>query len=296
VDLSGLAIRGELRLDEPMSRHTSLKTGGNAELFFIPEDNDDLKEFLRWLHLRNLPWLAVGKGYDILCRDGGVSGAVISLERFNSITFESDRVIRAEAGVENLELVRTAQKNGLGGISFISGIPGTIGGAVRMNAGAYGKGILDYVLSIDILRNGEIIDMPIDSVNYGYRFIDLEQDDFVLSALFKLEEVPSEITEDEIEQDAELRRSKHNVGFPSAGSFFKNPIGTSAWKLIDEAGLRGTQVGGAQVSTVHSNFLVNTGKATAADFIQLAALVKSEVFEKSGILLQEEVKIVGEDL
>lgn len=289
-----IEIRGQLRQNEPMSLHTSLKVGGPADLYAVPEDTGDLQNLLSWLGKREIPWMAVGRGYNLLVRDKGIRGAVVSLERFDRITAVGGTLIRAEAGVENLAVVRFAQKLGLGGIGFISGIPGTVGGAIKMNAGAYGEGLLERTDQLTLLRGGIVRDFRMEELDYGYRHLKLESGDIVLAATFRLDEREPHHTEEEIRKDLELRRTKHNVGHPSAGSFFKNPQGQAAWRLIDAAGLRGTRVGGAQVSEVHSNFLVNTGSATAADFLALAAIVKEAVFASSGVTLEEEVRIVGE--
>lgn len=289
-----IEIRGQLRQNEPMSLHTSLKVGGPADLYAVPEDTGDLRNLLSWLGEREIPWMAVGRGYNLLVRDKGIRGAVVSLERFDRITAVGGTLIRAEAGVENLAVVRFAQKLGLGGIGFISGIPGTVGGAIKMNAGAYGEGLLERTDHLTLLRGGIVRDFRMEELDYGYRHLKLESGDIVLAATFRLDERDPHHTEEEIRKDLELRRTKHNVGHPSAGSFFKNPQGQAAWRLIDAAGLRGTRVGGAQVSEVHSNFLVNTGSATAADFLALAAIVKEAVFASSGVTLEEEVRIVGE--
>lgn len=291
---NNITIRGTIKHNEPMSRHTSLKVGGPADLFAIPEDADDLQHLLQQLGERNIPWMAIGRGYNLLVRDGGIRGAVVSLERFNRIESAGKNEVKAGAGAENLAVVRFAQDFGLGGIGFISGIPGTIGGAIKMNAGAYGEGILQKTARLTLLRGGEICDFFITELSFGYRHLDLQPGDIVLSAVFRLVEREAQQTEEEICRDAELRRSKHNVGFPSAGSFFKNPQGQAAWRLIDAAGMRGTRVGGAQVSEVHSNFLVNAGSATAEDFMELAIIVKNAVTATSGVTLEEEVRIVGE--
>lgn len=278
-----------------MSRHTSLKVGGPADLFAVPDDSDDLLSLLTQLSSAGLPWLAVGKGNNLLVKDGGIRGAVISLEKFNRIEERGEGRIMAEAGAENLDVVRFGQKRRLGGIGFISGIPGTIGGAVRMNAGAYGEGILERAVCLTLLREGEICEFCISELDFGYRRLSLQPGDILLSVLLKLEERDPKLTEEEIWKDLELRRTKHNVGFPSAGSFFKNPAGQAAWKLIDAAGMRGESVGGAAVSERHGNFLVNRGGAIAADFLALAAKVKAAVLQSYGIQLEEEVRIVGED-
>jgi len=295
MDISGLTIRGDLMLGEPMSRHTSLKVGGAADLYAVPADTDDLRKLVGWLGGRGIPWITVGKGYNLLVRDGGIRGAVISLERLGSIDIVAPGLVRAGAGADNLDLVRFAQQHGLGGIAFISGIPGTIGGAIRMNAGAYGQGILEKTECITILRDGEVREFCMDQLEFGYRHLELLADDVILGATFRLAALDPQETEEAIRKDLELRRSKHNVGHPSAGSFFKNPAGQAAWRLIDGAGMRGERVGGAQVSTVHSNFLVNTGSATARDFLQLSARVKEAVLRASGVRLEEEVRVIGEE-
>ncbi len=278
-----------------MSRHTSLKVGGPADLFAIPDDPDDLLALVNQLSTAGATWIAVGRGYNLLVKDGGIRGAVISLERFNRIEGQGEGRIRAEAGAENLEVVRFGQKAGLGGIGFISGIPGTIGGAVRMNAGAYGEGILERAACLTLLREGNLREFCLSELDYGYRRLSLQQGDILVSVLLQLEERDPVLTEEEIKKDLELRRTKHNVGFPSAGSFFKNPSGQAAWKLIDAAEMRGKSFGGAGVSEQHSNFLVNRGGATAADFLALAEMVKAAVLNTSGVTLEEEVRIVGED-
>ena len=299
-----MEIRGTLLWDEPMHLHTSLKTGGPADLYAIPEDAADLQVLLQCLKDQNIPWMAIGRGYNLLVRDKGIRGAVISLQRIDRIELISPPPagegqgggrIRAEAGAENLALVRFAQEQGLGGIGFISGIPGTVGGAIKMNAGAYGEGILGRTECLTLLSDGEIRDFCVTELNYGYRHLDLKPAEIVLAAIFRLDEREPLHTEEEIRKDLELRRSKHNVGFPSAGSFFKNPAGQAAWRLIDAAGMRGFMVGGAQVSEVHSNFLVNRGGATAEDFLELSAILKKAVLSTSGVTLVEEVRIVGEE-
>lgn len=288
-----LSIRGIMLRNEPMKLHTSLKVGGPAEWFFIPEDRDDLLHILQWLTGAGIPWLTIGRGYNLLVRDSGIGGAVISLERFNRICMTEQNLLHAEAGADNLSVVRFAQQRNLGGIGFISGIPGTIGGAIRMNAGAYGEGILERTEQLTLLRDGEIRDYAMTELEFGYRHLNLEQHDIILAAAVRLLERDPALTEEEIRKDTELRRTKHNVGLPSAGSFFKNPHGHAAWRLIDAAGMRGTRIGGAQVSEVHSNFLVNAGNASAQDFFDLATAVKNAVFSTSGVTLEEEVRIVG---
>lgn len=297
LDLSTFGFRGRLSEQEPLSRHTSLKVGGPADLYAVPEDVNDLLALVALLDRHHVPRFVIGGGYNLLVRDGGVRGAVISLERFTEIGLidPAGRLLRAGAGAENLTVVRFAQERGRGGIGFLAGVPGTIGGALKMNAGAYGTGILDRTRSLTLLRNGTVADCLVAELDYGYRRLTLLPGDIILAAVFSLEECDPAVTEEEIRKDLELRRTKHAVGHPSAGSFFKNPSGQAAWRLIDQAGMRGRQIGGAQVSEVHSNFLINRGGATARDFLELAALVKEQVKAITGVELEEEVRVVGED-
>lgn len=289
-------FRGTLLRNEPMSRHTSLKVGGPADLYAIPADLDDLKLLVKQLDQAGLPSLVIGGGYNLLVRDGGIRGAVISLECISRIELLNGGKVKAWAGAENLQVVRFAQQQGLGGIGFISGIPGTIGGAVRMNAGAYGNGLLDRMTRLTLLRSGQVVELPKEQIHYGYRYLELQSGDSILAVELQLIPVDPVVTEEEIRKDLELRRTKHNVGYPSAGSFFKNPPDQAAWKLIDAADMRGFQVGDAQMAELHSNFLINRGNATATDCIALAAKVKQAVLEATGVVLEEEVRIVGEEL
>ena len=286
---------GELLQNELMSRHTSLKVGGPADLYAVPKDLEDLMALVSWLDTEQIPRMVVGGGYNLLVRDGGIRGAVISLEKLNLIEQLAGGIIKAWAGAENLQVVRYGQQLGLGGIGFISGIPGTIGGAIRMNAGAYGNGLLDHVDALSLLRQGAVQELQRSQINYGYRRLDLQPGDIILAATLQLEPTDPAATEEEIRKDLELRRTKHNVGYPSAGSFFKNPPDQAAWRLIDAAGMRGQTVGGAQMAELHSNFLINRGSATATDCLSLAQVVKEAVLATSGIQLEEEVRIVGEE-
>ncbi len=289
-------FRGTLLRNESMSRHTSLKVGGPADLYAIPADLDDLKLLVKQLDQAGLPRMVIGGGYNLLVRDGGIRGAVMSLECINQRELLNGGKVKAWAGAENLQVVRFAQQHGLGGIGFISGIPGTIGGAVRMNAGAYGNGLLDRMTRLTLLRSGQMVVLPREQIHYGYRYLELLPGDSILAVELQLTPVDPVVTEEEIRKDLELRRTKHNVGYPSAGSFFKNPPDQAAWKLIDSAGMRGFQVGDAQMAELHSNFMINRGTATAADCIALAAKVKQAVLAATGVVLEEEVRIVGEEL
>lgn len=287
-------VRGSVLWDEPMSRHTSLKVGGPADLFFEPADLDDLKRAMGPILAAKLPYLVVGGGYNLLVRDGGVRGCVISLKRLDRLTPAPGARLEVGAGVTNQALTRFAAENGLGGIEFLSGIPGSFGGALTMNAGAHGGDTMQRVESLTTLREAEVLVRKTSELRFGYRFLELEAGEMVLGARLKLEPAERHLIEERMREFIS-KRGGQKVGFPNAGSFFKNPPGESAWRLIEQAGLRGETVGGAQVSEVHTNFLVNKGGARAADFLTLAALIKLRVREASAVELEEEVRIVGEE-
>jgi len=287
--------RGVVLCDEPMALHTSLKVGGPADAFCMPEDMDDLKLLLAVLAEEKLPYLVVGGGYNLLVKDGGIRGAVISLEKLNAVEELPGSLIRSEAGVENAGLVRFAQDCSLTGLEFLIGIPGRFGGALAMNAGAHGKSLLERVTELTTVTAGVITVRSRDELRYGYRFLELSPEEVIIAATMQLAPASLAETKERIETFMAHRRAAQRIGYPNAGSFFKNPPEMEAWRLIDAAGLRGYRVGGAQVSEVHANFLVNIGGATASDFLMLARLIKEKVLESSGVELQEEVRIVGED-
>jgi UDP-N-acetylmuramate dehydrogenase len=288
-------IRGTVLRDEPMARHTSLRVGGPADWFVVPTDADDLLTLLAFLGEYEIPFLVVGGGYNLLVRDGGIRGCVISLERLNLLERTGECLVQAGAGVENAALVRFCRNQGLTGLEFLVGIPGRLGGALAMNAGAGGGEITDSLETLVTLKELTLTKREKSQLVFGYRFLLLEQGEIIIKAAFRLAKAEPDEIRGGIEGYLEKRRGTQQVGYPNAGSFFKNPPEGSAWRLIDGAGLRGVRIGGAEVSTVHANFLVNRGEASAADFLALAAMVKETVREKFEVELQEEVRIVGVD-
>ena len=287
-------VRGEILRDEPMSRHTSLKVGGPADFFVSPADRDDLVALLTLLAETGIPYLVVGGGYNLLVRDGGIRGVVISLTHLDELTLLAGERVLVGAGVTNRQLVQLLREKGLGGLEFLSGIPGTVGGALAMNAGAHGGAVLDHVEELFTVRDGKMLQTGRDSLDYGYRFMRLAPCEIIVGATFRLKPADPDWIAARIDAYLEHRATSQKIGFPNAGSFFKNPEGAAAWRLIDGAGLRGERVGGAQVSEAHANFLINRGNATAADFLALAARIKDLVRQCAGIALEEEVRIVGE--
>jgi UDP-N-acetylmuramate dehydrogenase len=288
-------LRGKVLFDEPMALHTSLRTGGPADCFAIPADTNDLRHLVSFLSGKMVPYLVVGGGCNLLVRDGGFRGVAISLEELTRLEVKGAGRIQAEAGLDNRALVRFALQNGLGGLEFLVGIPGKLGGALAMNAGAGGQAVMDTLETLYTLVNGSFTTRRKEDLEFGYRFLRLAPAEIIVAAAFRLCEESRMLIEEKTEAFLEHRRKTQQVGFPNAGSFFKNPAGKQAWRLIDEAGLRGFRIGGAQVSEVHSNFLVNRGGAKTADFMELAEHVKGVVRKRTGIVLEEEVRIVGDE-
>ena len=287
-------LRGAFKWDEPMSQHTSLKVGGAADLYIEPADVADLKVALDLILSEGIPYLVVGGGYNLLVRDGGIRGCVISLKRLDSLEPMPGARLEVGAGVTNSVLCRFAAEHCLGGIEFLCGIPGSFGGALTMNAGAHGGETMQRVETLTTLREGEIVVQKSQELEYGYRYLKLHPGEIVVGAKLRLEPAERRLIEERMVGYLSKRAGTQRVAFPNAGSFFKNPPGEHAWRLIDQAGMRGMTVGGAQVSEAHTNFLVNRGGARAADFLTLAALVKLRVKETSGVELEEEVRFVGE--
>ncbi|BET59445.1 UDP-N-acetylmuramate dehydrogenase [Geobacter sp. 60473] len=288
-------VRGEILRDEPMARHTSLRVGGPADFFVTPADPDDMRALLAILAETGTPWLAVGGGYNLLIRDGGFRGVVISSARMTRLErLEGNRAV-VGAGVANGRLTAFLRNEGLAGLEFLCGIPGTVGGALAMNAGAHGGAILDRVEEILTIGTAGFECKGRELLDYGYRYLKLQPGEIIIGATFVLDSDDPRRISERIDGCRAHRTASQQVGFPNAGSFFKNPPGQAAWRLIEDAGLRGARVGGAQVSEVHTNFLVNRGGATAADFLALAARIKDAVKLKSGTALEEEVKIFGDE-
>jgi UDP-N-acetylmuramate dehydrogenase len=207
----------------------------------------------------------------------------------------NDGIVRAESGVSNIGLARLAEGHGLSGLEFLIGIPGSIGGALRMNAGAHGGEVFDHLVTLELLDDNGVRTHDKKTLKYGYRYLQLEPNKIIIAANFQLDAGSREEISAAMAACLQKRGETQQVRFPNAGSFFKNPAGHAAWRLIEEAGLRGLTVGSAQVSDVHTNFLINRGGAKAADFLRLAAIVKERVFHTSGVQLEEEVRIMGED-
>ncbi|MBL4757833.1 MAG: UDP-N-acetylmuramate dehydrogenase [Rhizobiales bacterium] len=288
------ALRGRLEQDVPLRSITWFRVGGPAELLFHPEDIDDLAYFLSLLP-PVIPILVIGLCSNLLVREGGIPGVVIKLGRgFGKITIEDNNRVRAEAGVPDTKVARAAADAGIAGLAFLRGIPGAIGGLLRMNAGAYGKETSQILVSAKALdRTGVAIELSLDDMQYEYRHSGVSEDLIFVEGLFQGMPGDKDVIRAEMKDITEAREESQPVKSHTGGSTFKNPDGHKAWQLIDDAGCRGLQVGGAQVSEKHCNFLINNGDATATDLETLGETVRRRVKETSGIDLEWEIRRIG---
>lgn len=280
--------------DEPMSRHTSFKIGGPASLFITPNDDDALAAVLNKCAEENIRTFILGNGSNLLISDDGIDAAVISMVRDeNEINLLADGVIRCSAGVSLMKVCRFALQNSLSGLEFAYGIPGSVGGAVYMNAGAYGGEIKDVIVSCRaITPGGEIVLLNKDEMQLGYRTSVFNKNNYVIiSAEFKLEQDDPDEIKSKMDDFMNRRKTKQPLEFPSAGSVFKRPEGYFAGALVEECGLKGKRIGGAEVSRKHSGFIINAGNATARDVMDLVDFVKETVKKEKGVELEPEIKI-----
>jgi UDP-N-acetylmuramate dehydrogenase len=281
-----------------MGEHTSFKAGGKADLFVVPGSLLDLKTILGRLEEDKVPYVVMGKGTNLLIRDGGFRGAVIRLdEAFSDIQVEGTR-LTAGAGASLSNVARTAMEHGLSGMEFASGIPGSLGGGVFMNAGAYDGELKDIVDEVCVLSRDGIHTRTVGNkeMDYGYRHSSLmDSREIVLSATLELCPGKKEDIAAKMKEFNDRRNARQPMELPSAGSFFKRPEGYFAGKLIQDAGLKGLTVGGAQVSPKHSGFIVNIGGATASDIISLMHIVQATVLDQFGVVIEPEVRIIGEE-
>lgn len=285
-------FRGHLQVDEPMERYTWMRVGGKADFYMEPADREDLITLVRFLRGAGVPFMLLGRGSNVLVSDAGIRGAVLNIETcLNEVRTEEGRVV-AEAGARLTKFVDYCVTQGLAGVEMLAGIPGTVGGAVVMNAGAHGGETADHLVDVEVVRGNAVLWVAKADGGFGYRRSGFGSD-VILSARFDL---PNGNAEELARKRRELilrRNQTQPLELPNLGSMFKNPEGTFAAKLIEEAGLKGMRFGGAQVSEKHANFMVNRGSATASDLLQLIRTVRAKVKERSGIALELEVKLVG---
>jgi UDP-N-acetylmuramate dehydrogenase len=276
-----------------MSKHTTFRVGGPADMMFFPASAQELLHALNLARDEGVETHVVGNGSNLLVKDAGVRGLTIVLgEYFSEVRVEGTKVY-AQAGVLLSKLASVAQEAGLAGLEFASGIPGTLGGGCAMNAGAYGGQISDVLVSAEVLLNGEVKTLSLEEMQMGYRTtMPLREGGIVLSATFELREDDKDEIQARMRDLNARRRDKQPLNMPSAGSTFKRPEGHFAGALIEQSGLKGCTIGGAQVSEKHAGFVINKGGATAADVLALIEHIKTVVLEKSGVTLETEVKII----
>jgi len=290
-----LAVFGEVKEHEPLARHTSLRIGGPADYLVSPRTVRTIPGLLACARSLGIPVTILGNGTNLLVRDGGVEGMVLRLARCNSITAIGPDTLVAESGVPFPRLVRDAARRSLTGLEFAAGIPGTVGGAVRMNAGAHGGELANVLECIDMVTlHGDILTLPVERLGMGYRKSSFPEG-VVMSAVFSLRPGDPQEIRKVTEANLEKRDRTQPVLTPNAGSFFKNPEGDYAARLIEEAGCKEWEEGDAVVSGRHANFIVNTGKASAHDVETLANRVRDRVMQKFGIELEREVRVIGRE-
>ncbi len=288
------SVQGKISYNEPLSQHTTWRVGGLAQEFFRPKNRDDLIRFLSQRE-SDKPIIWIGFGSNLLVREGGVAGTVISTKGCLDAVWMDDGLLMAEAGASCAKVARMAARQGLCGVEFLAGIPGTMGGALAMNAGAFGGETwqqVKWVSTVDKL--GKIHKRKPADYKIGYRQVIGPQDEWFLVVALLLTKGDVAAGQKRIRELLAIRNSKQPIGQPSCGSVFRNPDGDYAARLIEAAGLKGYQVGGAQVSIKHANFIINTGSASAEDIENLIELVQHKVEANSGVKLKTEVHIVGD--
>ena len=293
-ELLNILDEENIKVDEPMKKHISFKVGGPADFLVKPKTEEELRNVVEFAKKENVPFIVIGNGSNLLVKDGGIRGIVIELsDNFNNYEIDGN-IIKAQSGALLAIIGRNAMKNSLTGFEFAAGIPGTLGGALAMNAGAYGGEMKQVVKTVRLMdRDGNIFELSNEEMKFEYRRSLLTTKDYiVLSAVIELQ--PGNVEEiKEIMADYSNRRStKQPLNFPSAGSTFKRPEGHFAAKLIDDCGLRGLNLRGAQVSDKHCGFVINSGGATAKDILDLMFIVKSTVNAKFGIMLEDRKSVV----
>lgn len=292
--IAGTSVRGKLTAGAPLAPLVWFKTGGAAQWLFEPADIADLQAFLRDLP-GDMPVMALGLGSNLIIRDGGVPGVVVRLGKAcGKVETAGSLTLRCGGGASGIAVSSAARDAGIAGLEFLRSIPGTVGGFVRMNGGAYSREVKDILVEAQVvLRSGELVTLPVADLHYSYRHSDLPDGAIVVSALFRGTAGDPDAIQAEMDRIAAEREASQPLRSRTGGSTFKNPPGHKAWQLVDEAGCRGLVMGGAQVSEKHTNFLINTGAATSSQIEALGEEVRRRVRENSGMDLEWEIQRVG---
>jgi len=287
-------VRGKLTAQAPLAPLVWFKAGGAAEWLFEPRDIADLQGFLRGLDPA-VPVMALGLGSNLIVRDGGVPGVVVRLGKaFAQVSRADELTLDCGGGASGILVSSTARDAGIAGLEFLRSIPGTVGGFVRMNGGAYGREVKDVLVDCDaVLRSGELVTLPLAELHYTYRHSELPEGAIVVAARFHGQAGEPEAIQAEMDRISASREASQPLRSKTGGSTFKNPTGAKAWELVDRAGCRGLAMGGAQVSEKHTNFLINTGTATSTEIEALGEEVRRRVKDNSGVELEWEIQRVG---
>jgi UDP-N-acetylmuramate dehydrogenase len=289
---------GEVRLLEPLSHHTTWRIGGPADVFIVPSTVEHVQRVMQITHHHQIPIFVLGRGSNLLVRDGGIRGVVLKLsDNLTDIEIQPHNRLTVMAGRSFVSTANFAIRNGLSGLEFATGIPGAVGGAVMMNAGAHGGEVKDVLVSADVVdETGQILTLTNQDLKFAYRYSCLKDHPLpVVKAVFQLKPGDPEEMKEKVRQWSKRRQTTQPLSLPNCGSVFRNPEGTYAGKLIESSGLKGACVGAAQISELHANFIVNRGGAKASDVIRLMELVQETILRNFGITLTPEVRIVGED-
>ena len=286
----------EILFNEPLKQYTYTKVGGAADYLAFPRNQYELKRIVTFANAQEIPWMVLGNSSNIIVRDGGIEGFVIMFDHFHDIRVNG-YVIEAEAGAKLIDVTHVARYHSLTGFEFACGIPGSIGGAVYMNAGAYGGEIAHILQSCKVLTpEGEIKTLTVEELSFGYRHSKIQETgDVVISAKFALAPGNYDQIDQEMARLTHLREMKQPLEYPSCGSVFKRPVGHFAGQLISEAGLKGHRIGGVEVSEKHAGFMINVDHGTAKDYEDLIAHVIATVEKSAGVTLEREVRIIGKD-
>mgnify|MGYP001034260610 FL=1 len=289
-------VEGTILENEPMAFHTSYGIGGPVNAYITPKDRKDLANILKFANKHSIKTYFIGSGSNLLVSDSGINGIVLTpAKSLNNLEIKG-KYVDAESGVMLGKLVKECIKRNLSGVESLVGVPGTLGGAIVMNAGAFGKEISNFLESVDIMdTNGSIIKYQRHDIDFSYRFSSIKSSEFVLKALFKLNEESAEIISQKRLKASSGRKTNQPLRYRSAGSVFKNPKENAAGFLIDQAGLKGTKSGNAEISNHHANFFINHGNASCSDITKLIRLTRNTILKKYGIRLELELKTIGID-
>jgi len=297
----GALLRGELRLEEPLKKHTTIQIGGPADAFVYPADLEDLRQVLTFAQAKHVPWMILGWGSNVLVRDGGIRGIVLRLQktftRFEVLDETQDSVlVEAEGGVPLPKVVETGKQNGWKGVETLYGIPGSVGGTLKMNAGTRAGDIQAFVEEVTVLRpDGTLHSYPRKKIKFEYRNSNLPNKEIIVSGKFRFQKGDPVEVQAAVAQYQKKRHDSQPLEFANVGSVFKNPDKGHAAQMIDELGLKGVRVGGARISEKHANFIINESDASARDVLVLIGLVRDKVKEELDVKLELEVKVIGED-